>query len=607
MYLSRLPYTIEIFEALYAKIFIIDPDNFPTRNLQPERLIDKMVAYFSLLNNQSSGMEPIDGPRLLDSFENVIRVISYVQPNLYSRLLYFKYAIDKGLLRFETDLALYNSHQKLQMLDYSKQPTNSPSINISQTSDLLSISNGTPAHIGYGTLSKRSNKMKVNALTNALLISRAHNMQTCESMREEIVRTMGSCEKALTRLNEFISQLKSQKIFKDVQFFINQQHEREKEREREKEIVKSEGQQQEGKETPTSGKSTPKKEARSVSRSKKYRSESANGRCTLLANNGDGSDTDEVDLILGSSTICQDFIQNRLYLNKAMMNTFDKYLEAIKLNQSLAEISEKIDLDKEILLVFTHLKQEEKYLSSLEPLQPLFRRYSLGFERCIQIWRRKCSADSLLVFNDRFNNHQSQPTQPFEQLYVCDQEDSNNIDRAHSSFSSSAALAAKIPSRAYEFMQQQQLQEEQDQGMVMSASSAAAANNLLKRSSTDVFNRYSNIVDICLSNSQSSPITLKNQRNKAKGLYKADLLSRESYGEIQKGIYDFPSDSEYFDKIILGDPNGSQQVNKVADELTQNNSVQSYEEQIKQLNEELMKAKSIIDKMKTNETELKQK
>ena len=119
MYLSRLPYTIEIFETLYAKTFIIDPENFPTRNLQPERLIDKMVAYFSLLSDMA-GMEPIDGARLLDSFENVIRVISYVQPNLYSRLLYFKYAIDKGLLRFENDIALYNSQMKIQSLEQFK-------------------------------------------------------------------------------------------------------------------------------------------------------------------------------------------------------------------------------------------------------------------------------------------------------------------------------------------------------------------------------------------------------------------------------------------------------------------------------------------------------
>lgn len=102
---------------------------------------------------------------------------------------------------------------------------------------------------------------------------------------------------------------------------------------------------------------------------------------------------------LGTCTICQDFIQNRLYLNKALMNSVEPYLESIKLQQMLTSLYEKIDLDKEILLVYTHIKREEPYLSSHEPLQPLFKRYSLGFERCIQIWRKKCSADSLLLCN----------------------------------------------------------------------------------------------------------------------------------------------------------------------------------------------------------------
>lgn len=247
MYLSRLPYTIEIFEAMYAKIFIIDPDNFPTRNLQPERLIDKMVSYFSLLSDQS-GMEPIDGARLLDSFENVIRVISYVQPNLYSRLLYFKYAIDKGLLRFENDLALYNTHLKMQQIENLKDghKNHRSSIHSSQTTDALSIS-----YSANGTLSKRSSKVKANALASALLISRASNMQTCESLRDDIVRTMGNCDKALTRLNEFILQLKSQKIFKDVQFILNQhQHHQQQQAKQmaEQEKINSEGSQaQDGK------------------------------------------------------------------------------------------------------------------------------------------------------------------------------------------------------------------------------------------------------------------------------------------------------------------------------------------------------------------------
>ena len=93
-----------------------------------------------------------------------------------------------------------------------------PTIHSSQTTDALSINHSPQC----GTLSKRSSKVKANALANALLISRASNMQTCESLRDEIVKTVGNCEKALGRLTEFISQLKSQKVFKDVQFYLNQ-------------------------------------------------------------------------------------------------------------------------------------------------------------------------------------------------------------------------------------------------------------------------------------------------------------------------------------------------------------------------------------------------
>ena len=45
IYLSRLPYTIEIFDVLYSKMFISEPDTFPTRYLAPELLIDKMVCF----------------------------------------------------------------------------------------------------------------------------------------------------------------------------------------------------------------------------------------------------------------------------------------------------------------------------------------------------------------------------------------------------------------------------------------------------------------------------------------------------------------------------------------------------------------------------------
>jgi hypothetical protein len=90
------------------------------------------------------------------------------------------------------------------------------------------------------------------------------------------------------------------------------------------------------------------------------------------------------------------------------MNTVEPFLEQIRLQQILTVLNDKIDLDKEILLVYAHLKHEEKYLASNEPILPLFKRYSLGYERVIQIWRRKCSADRLLneasIFLDSSNN-----------------------------------------------------------------------------------------------------------------------------------------------------------------------------------------------------------
>ena len=383
----------------------------------------------------------------------------------------------------------------------------------SPTTDTLQVANGGGTGYNCGTLSKKSSRSKATALANALLISRASNMQSCESLRNEIVKTIGNCDKALIRLNEFISQLKSQKIFKDVQFYLNQQ----------KELSKKENNMPLEDVIDQTQSAAEKKLNKSLSSSVKSRSESANGRTGGNRNsyninecyNPEESRKSSMasELMVNSSTICQDFIQNRLYLNKAMMNTVEQYLESIKLQQSLADLCDKIDLDKEILLVFTHLKQEEKYLSSLEPLQPLFRRYSIGFERCIQIWRRKCSADSLLLFNEPFVSsppvnqaqHKAEPPQ-FDQLYICNVEDSEQLDRIQCSYASSATHASKMPTKASHLS----LQQEQAHLIATSAAAAAAAAtftlpaNYLKRSSTELFNQYSNLVDNCLSQNSGS-------------------------------------------------------------------------------------------------------
>lgn len=438
MFLARLPYTIEIFESLYAKVFIMDPENFPVRHLKPEKIVDKMVAYFSLLNQNQ--MEPIDGAKMLDSFENVIRIISYVQPNLYSRLLYFKYAIDKGLMRLELDLA-----------QFKKNSTNK-SNNMANVSDYQSID----FTDNNSTIKNESNS--INALKNALLVSRVTTMQSCEQIRLELAQTLQNCEKALNKLNDHVSSLKSQKIFKEALYYMNQHQNT------------TELEENTNKASSKSPKVAKRLKNSSSTSSVKKKTKSKNQEASLSTSDIDRLANSEFkkensSQLFKPSSICQDFIQNRLYLNKAMMNTIEPFLEKIKLQQFLNNLYEKIDLDKEILLVYTHLKREEKYLSSVEPLQPLFRRYSLGFERCIQIWRKKCSADSLLLFNEENSLSQNDPfslinkndfKQELDQLYILDNCESNHLDHIHSSYAGSPLVLSKMNKQYSNHMQQQE-------------------------------------------------------------------------------------------------------------------------------------------------------
>ena len=326
VYLSRLPYTIEIFDALYSKMFIREPDNFPTSYLAPERLIDKMVLYFSVLDSQMK-LEPVDGFKIINSFENCIRIITYVQPNLYSRLLYFKFTVDKCLVKLEQrDFLHLNS--ALNII--------SPGYNHFLISQVKS--------------NKKSDKKRKNNqqgdskenLKNALVVLHASNIELCNNLKYEISKTVGYCNKASERITGYIKNIKTEKLFKDAWILLK------------------------------------KKEKEPVT-------------------------TNNIDKNLNNTICCQDYIQYRLFLNKSLLNTIEAFINEIKLNKIIENLDEKIKLDKEILLIYSHIKREEKYLNSYEPLQPLFRRYSLGYERVIQIWRKKCFADTLVILNTNLN------------------------------------------------------------------------------------------------------------------------------------------------------------------------------------------------------------
>ena len=52
--LAQLPFSIEIFEVIYSKIFIHDPDIFPIRILKPEQILSKMISIFASAFEHSS-------------------------------------------------------------------------------------------------------------------------------------------------------------------------------------------------------------------------------------------------------------------------------------------------------------------------------------------------------------------------------------------------------------------------------------------------------------------------------------------------------------------------------------------------------------------------
>ncbi|CAF4542626.1 unnamed protein product [Rotaria sp. Silwood1] len=115
--LAQLPFSIEIFEVIYSKIFIYDPDIFPIRILKPEKIISKMISLFASTfiekstTSSSSATSLIsktkdigmDDERLLTNLSSILRIISYIQPILFKRLLHQKDTIDECILYFEQD------------------------------------------------------------------------------------------------------------------------------------------------------------------------------------------------------------------------------------------------------------------------------------------------------------------------------------------------------------------------------------------------------------------------------------------------------------------------------------------------------------------------
>ncbi|CAF2613130.1 unnamed protein product [Rotaria sp. Silwood2] len=134
--LAQLPFSIEIFEVIYSKIFITDPDTFPLRILKPERLISKMISMFSLSIHENisststiskSKEQYIDDEHILSNLASILRIISYIQPILFKRLLRQKGIIDECILYFE------QRHSSITNISTLRKSTSLTHINLKET------------------------------------------------------------------------------------------------------------------------------------------------------------------------------------------------------------------------------------------------------------------------------------------------------------------------------------------------------------------------------------------------------------------------------------------------------------------------------------------
>ena len=76
-----------------------------------------------------------------------------------------------------------------------------------------------------------------------------------------------------------------------------------------------------------------------------------------------------------------DDIQNRLFQHTAMLNLVEPYLSRTKLYTVMDNLSQKVAMDKQILLAYAHIKSHEKQIPFGEPLLPLFKRFAFAYER----------------------------------------------------------------------------------------------------------------------------------------------------------------------------------------------------------------------------------
>ncbi|XP_062584720.1 uncharacterized protein LOC134246375 isoform X2 [Saccostrea cucullata] len=148
--LDSMPFSLSILEALYVKLYETTLETYPKEHLHMDLLVKRMVACFARMS-QSGNRAEKNCNSFYPSCRNILRVVSYVEPNVKQQLKQKKKALDRCLkhmgqhglvesscgslmnlhdaLKMELDKIVFQYRNALQKLDElslsAKHPTSS--------------------------------------------------------------------------------------------------------------------------------------------------------------------------------------------------------------------------------------------------------------------------------------------------------------------------------------------------------------------------------------------------------------------------------------------------------------------------------------------------
>ena len=97
MFIEHIPDSLVALESLYSKLFILDPENFPTEKLDVEATVFNIVRHLAMLDSMLDNDSSSFGEEAMKSITNILRIVLFVKPDIVSVVHARKKMMDNAL------------------------------------------------------------------------------------------------------------------------------------------------------------------------------------------------------------------------------------------------------------------------------------------------------------------------------------------------------------------------------------------------------------------------------------------------------------------------------------------------------------------------------